>query len=391
MQRFKKVNIAFTMPSGRAEVGAAVTFYCKIAEPIVEDLTPYAGWLYTVLVRLIPRQINALPITREKLAAAAHMSIRSVVRYTHVLETKGLIAVQRGQKPGAGKAEVNVYSLAGAYASVAQGRDLKAQAGGDSEAHEAVPVGHGESRFDSRSDSMMDDIPYLQSLSELLGIEPNAAQKIELRQLYRELGHDRYRDVMERCKAKQPKRWSYVLTSLRNEIVPETQQSNLLQENRDSAIERDDAPSPHSPPSPTDAAPPGMPPIHEPDPCDDMPCKEVDTDINQNDIPTEPDVETDSTIEIAPEQIVWEQVMMTLENTLGAGVFQQLLSGLKLDHVEDNVWFVIPRSAEQAFRLQDHRLIRDLRRAIEGWTMARYEDIGVQVLWEGEMAGGAEA
>src|SRR5262245_1900550 len=118
-------------------------YYSKIAEPIIDDLTPYAGWLYMVIVRRINRKLNSLPISLSELASAAHMSIRSVIRYTKVLESKGLVAVQREQKPGQPTAEINIYSLVGDYAKIALGDGLTGSGGSDSQAVGAVPQSHG--------------------------------------------------------------------------------------------------------------------------------------------------------------------------------------------------------------------------------------------------------
>lgn len=281
-----------------------MTFYAKIAEPVVDDLTPYAGWLYTVLVRLIPRQLNQLRITRDDLAAAAHMSVRSVVRYTKALEEKGLIAVQRLQKPGQRTAEINVYSLAGVYAEVALsggqtgtgGRASEAQGGGTDRhglnpKQKTQPVGGG---VDSSSSPGI-EVP--QVLKDFYQADKKSDTWI--RELCEANGFDYAVQVVEYTKKNTKTDWgggwikfpvAYATKAIRLKLLdfersswkeahtsPYTLPASLFGEQKDFTKETDDDPHAES------AAPPGWPPMFWPEP-DDVPIH----DPSQED-ETEPD------------------------------------------------------------------------------------------------------
>lgn len=91
--------------------------YFKIADSVVDaGLGPYAGWLYTVIVRHINRKTNELRKTVKELADLAGMSTKSVMRYTKVLEAQNVLQVHRSQSSEI--ANVNIYSLAGEAAAV---------------------------------------------------------------------------------------------------------------------------------------------------------------------------------------------------------------------------------------------------------------------------------
>lgn len=188
----------------------------RIAEPVIDDLPPFAGWLYVVIVRLMPRPTNRLRITIPELARAAHMSEKSIRRYTKILESKSLVHVERDQRTGQKVADANVYSLIGPYAEVA----LSDEGGsGLTDLHLAVSQTEGGavSQTGKESDSLMRDdrlkifVPYLERFRGLTAdrVQELLAQRIRL-------GETKTLEVLERCRKSKGKTWQYVLESLRN-------------------------------------------------------------------------------------------------------------------------------------------------------------------------------
>lgn len=104
--------------NGLSGTGAAmIATYSKIADSVVDEgLGPYAGWLYTVIVRHMNRKTNELRKTVKELATLANMSSRSVIRYTKLLEAKNLLNVIRNQDGDV--ADINVYQLCGESAQI---------------------------------------------------------------------------------------------------------------------------------------------------------------------------------------------------------------------------------------------------------------------------------
>lgn len=153
--------------------------YCKIVDNVVDaGLGPYAGWLYTVIVRHVNRKSNELSKTVKELAALAGMSARSVIRYTKVLEAKNLLRVRRSQTSEV--ADVNVYSLAGEAGQISLFNGVTdRQSASDSQSQRAadahVPQSHCK---DSLNDNTPNDgvcVPdwALQEIHAFRGLSPD--------------------------------------------------------------------------------------------------------------------------------------------------------------------------------------------------------------------------
>jgi hypothetical protein len=193
--------------------------YHRIAEPAIDQLGPYDGWLYVVLTRLIPRKLNRARLSVSQLATAAKMSRRSVIRYTAILETLGLIAVERSREQGQKIAETNVYSLAGVYAQVTLGKAF-AECLTDREGSDSVAYGVSDSVTQKEStkinDYQADDdlIFFFQFLKKEMGEEIQPRLRVQLQRL----GQAVCIEVGQRCK--NANSWEYILTALENQSPP---------------------------------------------------------------------------------------------------------------------------------------------------------------------------
>jgi DNA-binding transcriptional ArsR family regulator len=193
--------------------------YHRIAEPVIDQLGPYDGWLYVVLTRLIPRKLNRARLSVSDLAEASKMSERSVIRYTAVLEQKGLIAVERSREQGQKIAKTNVYSLAGVYAQVTLGKAsvdcLTDREGSDSKADGASDSA-AQKESTKINDYQADDdlIFFFQFLKKEMGenIQP------KLRDQLQRLGQAACIEVGQRCK--NANSWEYIITALENQSPP---------------------------------------------------------------------------------------------------------------------------------------------------------------------------
>lgn len=95
---------------------STISLYGKIPRDVILSLKPMAGHLLTVITCLINRYTNELPLSLSALASDANMSKDSVVKYTKILESDGLIKVRR---EGVGSHhDVNIYSLEGIMKTV---------------------------------------------------------------------------------------------------------------------------------------------------------------------------------------------------------------------------------------------------------------------------------
>lgn len=223
-----------------------IATYCKIADSAVDaGLGPYAGWLYTVIVRHMNRKQNELRKTVKELAALAGMSAKSVMRYTKVLEAKNLLSVQRSQTTEV--ADVNVYSLAGESASISlfngvpasptpspsqslvqvpqsprkdsdsemntpNGEEYKNQS--QSKRERFLPEGIDQSKF------VQDDPnPDPETLPTYLRQQvPTPEQRRQLTIQKARLGETVYAEVIARCANAHS--WEYVLKALASEPAP---------------------------------------------------------------------------------------------------------------------------------------------------------------------------
>lgn len=75
------------------------------------DLSPLAGWLYMIVVRLINDKTDTAFPSLVTLSRRAKMSKPSVIKFLLELEEKKLIVIERRKKPGKKESEVNHYRL----------------------------------------------------------------------------------------------------------------------------------------------------------------------------------------------------------------------------------------------------------------------------------------
>lgn len=96
-------------------------FFKKLSESAVDVIAeagdPFAGWLFTVILRRINRYSNSLVATFEMLADWTGMSEKSIQRKTQLLEELGILTIVRRQKGN--KNAPNEYRLAGVAFDVA--------------------------------------------------------------------------------------------------------------------------------------------------------------------------------------------------------------------------------------------------------------------------------
>lgn len=350
-----------------------MTYYCKIAEPVVDDLSPYAGWLYTVLARHIHRKINQAQMTLPELATAAHMSIRTVIRYTKVLEDKGLIAVQRVQKQGQAVAEVNIYSLVGQYAEVALGNGLTGSGGSASQAVGAVPQSHGLDSSKRNTPTNVgggstDKTPE-EKIPQTLKAFFNDKAENWIRQLCQRCGFEYAVLVVEHTKHKRglTNPVGYAVSAIREQSLDfkrvTWRENGARSEGADwMAKEADDVVS---------QEPPGIPPGYIPDEEGEwQPIPDWTPFPSQKDIPTEPDEpDPDRTPPVeppTPEAQAWNAAYSQLERQLDRASFDMWLRGVKLLRVEtgDVTTFTVQAANAWTAQTLQHRLHRDIHRVL---------------------------
>lgn len=324
--------------------------YHHIAEPIIDQLTPFEGWLYVVLARLIPRKTNRLPMPIPALAKAANMSQRSVIRHTEALEKRGLIEVERQQEAGQKVAQTNVYSLAGQYASVTLGKPVD-ECQIDREGSDSLALGGSDSLAgkESSKEILIQSDDDLMIFSQFLEKEMGDSVKARLRFQLERLGQVRCLEIARYCKTHNPYTWDYFLKSMENATAPVDSPTPL-------------PPSPYDPVKweADDAADDDTHPHFEPD---------VSTENGED---TERIIPVEATVEPSPEELIWRRAMSQIEIQLDRASFDTWVRSAHFLGCADGV-YRIGVANPYARDMCQHRLYRDLRRVV--WNIANSREI----------------